>query len=160
MDSIGYFRDIARERENLEKVGERIALLESRIQPHGQGFEPMGTGGGSDKMFSLLLARIQLTELQDLERKMPHMRARLNERIEQALQVLYGKDGGRGLAKARSSTDADILCCHYLQGMSWADIAREVVKPETDYPVQWVRQRAMRACAYIDKVGMSRLVNW
>lgn len=79
--------------------------------------------------------------------------------LSYATDVLYGRSGRGGLAKARRSVDADILCCHYLQGMSYAEIADEIAKPDSNDPVHWCIMRARRALDYIDTVGMHNLSN-
>lgn len=159
MTALEWFESIADERRRIDGIREQKALLESRLEPHGQALGATGHGGSSDKMFSLVLARMRLTDLQEFECKLPDMQRALEDRIGQALEVLYGKSGRGGLAKARSSTDADILCCYYLQGMGWAEIAREVVKPDTEWPRQWCRRRAMRALEFIDRTGIAKLAN-
>lgn len=160
MTALEFFQSIADERQRIAGVREQIAILQSRIEPHGQSFGATGHGGGgADRMFNLVLARMRLSDLQEMERRLPEMQAALDRRIEAATDVLYGRSGRGGLARAKSSVDADILCCYYLQGMGWAEIAREVVKRDTDYPTQWCKQRAARALEFIDRTGLARLAD-
>ena len=157
MPALEMFEDIARQRSRIEKAKLDIAELESRIVPHAQGFEPTGHGTSDpDRMTRAAIISMQVGNLREL---IPLMERRLEARIERATHVLYGRSGRGGLAKERCTMDADILCCHYLQGMRWVDVAAQIVKPDTDYPVQWCRQRAIRACTYIDRIGMDVLVD-
>lgn len=159
MTALEWFESIADERRRIDGVREQIAMLQSKLEPHGQELGATGHGGNADKMFSLVLARMKLTDLQELEARLPDMQRALDDRIDDALDVLYGKSGRGGLAKARSSTDADILCCYYLQGMGWSEIASDVVKPDTEWPRQWCRRRAVRALEFIDRTGIAKLAN-
>ena len=109
-----------------------------------------------DRMTGAALVSIQIGKL---KAELPRVERRLEARMERATNILYGKSGRGGLAKAKGATDADIICCHYLEGMGWAEIAKEIVRKETDYPTQWCRQRALRAFAYMDRVGMDVLAD-
>jgi len=46
MKARDWFESIEAEGKRIQKVKESLAMLESRIAPHSQGFEPMGHGGG------------------------------------------------------------------------------------------------------------------
>ena len=149
------FEEIARQRERLSSAKLSIAELESKLQPRAQGYEPMAHGTSDpDRMTGAALVSIQIGRL---KAELPRVERRLEKRMERATHVLYGRSGRGGLAKAKGTTDADIICCHYLEGMGWVEIAKEIVRSETEYPSQWCRQRAMRAFAYIDRVGMDVL---
>lgn len=157
MAALETFEGIARCRSRIKKTKLDIAELESLILPHAQGFDPTGHGTiDPDKMTRAALISMQIGELRAL---LPLLERRLELMMERANHVLYGRDGRGGLAKARSSTDADILCCHYLQGMSWADVAREICRAESNYPTEWARKRAVRACEFIDRYGADNLAN-
>ena len=157
MSALEWFESIRTDGERIEKIKQNLAMLESRIAPRSQGYEPMGHGGGSsDAMLGMALVSIQIGKL---KAELPRVERRLEARMERATNILYGKSGRGGLAKAKGTTDADIICCHYLQGMGWAEIAQEIVRKETDYPTQWCRQRALRAFAYMDRVGMDVLAD-
>ena len=157
MSALDYFEGIARDRERLEKVKQDIAFLESRISAHSQGFGATSHGSGDhDKVLrqALLSARIG-----ELKAELPRLERKLERKLEHASRILYGTSGRGGLAKAKCTDDADILCCHYLQGMGWAKIAEQVVKPDTEWPTQWCMQRAKRAMNYIDRVGVDALLD-
>ena len=139
----------------------RVAVLEGRIEeavnaatPHRQGTSS-GGGGGAGDPYAALDAVIDSDAMGELERA----RGELAPRVERALDVLYGRSGRGGLAKARTSTDADILCCHYLQGMRWVDIARDITWTGSRWPDKWCRARAERALDAIDRIGMDVLAD-
>lgn len=145
--------------ESIRDLQKRVTRLEGSIEaayaaagPHGQRMGSIGGGGRTDS-----LAAVDRIVDSDAMAELDRARGELLSRMDRATEVLYGRSGRGGLAKARSSADADILCCRYLQGMGWAEIAREIVRPSTGYPVQWCYQRALRACTYIDRVGMDAL---
>ena len=156
MSALDYFESIARDRERIEKVKQDIAFLESRISSHSQGFGATHGAPDTDKVLRQALLSARIGELKD---ELPRLERMLEKKLEHASSILYGTSGRGGLAKARSTTDADILCCHYLQGMGWAEIAVQVVKPETEWPTQWCSQRAKRALEFVDRVGMDVLVD-
>lgn len=152
MAAIEWFEEIPALRKRVEDLTIAIESARASAGPHGQSMGSIGGGGKRDA-----LAGIDRLIDSDATLELRRTRALLAYRAAYALWVLYGISGRGGLAKAKGSVDADILCCHYLQGMGWAEIAREIVKPDTEYPTQWCRSRARTACRYIDRVGMSAL---
>ena len=129
-----------------------IESIEARMGPHGQSVGSVGGGGSHDGMRGV--DRIVDAGMRE---RLARQRSLTTPQIEMALRVLYGRDGRGGLARARSATDADILCCYYLQGMEWAAIAKDVARPDVARPNGWVRMRAMRALAFIDRMGYWKL---
>ena len=156
MAAFDWFESIRKEGERIEKIKQELALLDSRIAPHSQGFEPMGHGGGSnDAMVGMALVSARLGELRQI---LPMLERRHEAKLERATHVLYGKSGRGGLARAASTDDADMLCYHYLQGESWASIARRY-EPETSNLTVWCKRRAQLICKEIDRIGMDALVD-
>lgn len=147
--------------EGIVSLQARISKLEGEVEnayvstgPHGQR---LGSIGGSSKRDALeaidhIIDSGAMAELDEAK-------ALLVRRLERATDVLYGRSGRGGLARARGYADADILCCHYLQGMGWAEIADEIVRTGAEHADDWCRMRAMRALGYIDRVGMERLAD-
>lgn len=84
------------------------------------------------------------------------LRQEVNAELEKATDLLYGKHGRGGLAKARSTTDADCICGYYLQGLTWQQVANELVRPDSKDGAQWCRRRAMRAFKWMDSTGFAR----
>ena len=156
MAAFDWFESIRKEGERIEKIKQELALLDSRIAPHSQGFEPMGHGGGSnDAMVGMALVSARLGELRQI---LPMLERRHEAKLERATHVLYGKSGRGGLARAASTDDADMLCYHYLQGESWASIARRY-EPETSNLTVWCKRRAQLICKEIVRIGMDALVD-
>lgn len=114
-----------------------------------------GSIGGTGKTDGMA----EVDHVIEYEMELERDQVKHNLELSHATDVLYGRSGRGGLAKARRSVDADILCCHYLQGMTYAEIADEITKPDSDDPVHWCIMRATRALEYIDKVGMHTLSN-
>lgn len=156
MAALDWFESILAEGVRIEKIKQNLAMLESRIAPRSQGYEPMGHGGGStDAMLGMALVSAKLGELRQL---LPLVERKHEDRIEYATQVLYGKSGRGGVAKALGTDDADMLCFHYLQGESWASIARRY-EPETSNLTVWCQRRAKWVCKQIDRIGMETLAD-
>lgn len=156
MAAFEWFESLAAEGERIEKIKQSLALLDSRIAPHSQGFEPMGhSGTGTDTMLGMAMVSARLAELR---RMLPTIERKHEAKLAFASDVLYGRSGRGGLAKATCTDDADMLCYHYLQGESWASIARSY-EPETSNLTVWCKRRAKWACLQIDKIGMESLAD-
>lgn len=154
MAALEWFESITRLQKRVDDLQDCVASAYAYAGPHGQQMGSVGGGGGHDAMAGID-SLIDTNALVELDRA----KAELERRLERASNVLYGKSGRGGLAKASCSDDADILCCHYLQGMGWAEIAKEIVKPCVEYPDKWCRMRAVRACRKIDRIGMDSLAD-
>lgn len=156
MAALDWFESILTEGELIEKIKQNLAMLESRIAPRSQGYEPMGHGGGStDAMLGMALMSAKLGELRQL---LPLVERKHEDRIEYATQVLYGKSGRGGVAKALGTDDADMLCYHYLQGESWASIGRRF-EPDASNLTVWCQRKAKQVCKQIDRIGMDALAD-
>ena len=131
-----------------------IEDIETQAGPHGQMTGSIGGSGAHDGMRGIdRLVDSGLRE--ELER----MRAKVNPEIERATDVLYGRSGRGGVARARSTADADILCGYYLQGMSWPQVAAAHADSDKTSPNIWCRMRAKRALEFIDRVGAPTLAD-
>lgn len=151
-----WFESIEAEGKRIQKVKESLAMLDSRIAPRSQGFEPMGHGGGStDAMLGMAMVSARLTTLRRL---LPELERRHEAKIKRATDVLYGRSGRGGLAKAACTDDADMLCFHYLQGESWASIGRRY-NPDASNLTVWCQRKAKQVCKQIDRIGMDALAD-
>lgn len=156
MAAIDWFEGILAEGERIERIKQNLALLDSSISPHGQGFEPTGHGGGnSDRMLAHAILSAKLGEL---KAQLPELERKHEAKLERATDVLYGKSGRGGIAKVMGTDDADMLCFHYCQGESWASIARRF-EPETSNLTVWCQRRAKLVCRTIDRIGMDALAD-
>ena len=156
MAALDWFESILTEGERIEKIKQNLAMLESRIAPRSQGFEPMGHGGGSsDAMLGMAMMSARLTTLRRL---LPELERRHEAKIKRATDVLYGRSGRGGLAKALGTDDADMLCFHYLQGESWASIGRRY-NPDASNLTVWCQRKAKQVCKQIDRIGMDALAD-
>lgn len=138
----------------MRKLEEDIECIETQAGPHGQSVGSIGGGGSHDSMRGV--DRMVDAGMKEM---LARLQARYNPEIESALEILYGKSCNGGLAKAKQSIDADILCCYYLQAEEWPAIAAALASKDLARPNGWVRMRAMRALAYIDRVGMATLAD-
>lgn len=155
MSAFEWFESVRREGERIARVKEELAMLDSRLSPRSQGFEPMGHGGGSnDAMVGMALVSARLGELR---RMLPLLERRHEANVQRATHVLYGRSGHGGLARATSTDDADVLRYHYLQGEGWASITRRFDVESTNLSV-WSKCRARKACRDIDRIGMDALM--
>ena len=154
MGALDFFEGILTEGERIRRISEQLALLDSRISPHGQGFEPMGHGGGgSDRM---LAHAILSDKLGELRAQLPELERKHEAKLERATDVLYGKSGRGGLAKATCTDDAVMLLFHYCPGESWASIARRYEIEDANL-TRWCQRRAVKVCRVIDRIGMDAL---
>lgn len=154
MSAREWFETIRSNVVEMRDLEREIEGIETQSGPHGQSAGSIGGGGSHDSLRGI-------DHLVDsrMREKLERQQTATNAEIERALEVLYGKSGRGGLARAKSSTDADILCCYYLQGMEWPDIAGQVSRGDVARPNGWCRTRAMRALAYIDRVGIAPLTD-
>lgn len=154
MAALEWFESIRANVIEVRDLEREIESIETQSGPHGQNAGSVGGGGSHDS-----LRGIDHIVDARMREKLERQKVETEAEIERALEVLYGKSGRGGLAKAKSSTDADILCCHYLQGMEWTGIAGEVSREDVARPNGWCRTRAMRALSYIDRVGTEPLAD-
>lgn len=156
MAALDWFESILNEGERIEKIKQNLAMLESRIAPRSQGYEPMGHGGGSsDAMLGMAMMSARLGELRRL---LPGLERKHEAKLEYATQVLYGRSGRGGVAKAVDTDEADMLCYHYLQGESWASIGRRF-EPDASNLTIWCQRKAKQVCKQIDRIGMDALAD-
>ena len=137
----------------LARLEARAEELEDKASPSGAGTVVSG-GGAKAKIVTPVDLATQLRCELDV------YRVRLEPQLEFATNVLYGRSGRGGLAKARTYTDADILCGYYLQGRSWAQVAKELSADiESKWPAQWCRSRAMGSIAAMERIGLEKLAD-
>lgn len=136
----------------IAKVEEVIKAMRLKVGAHGQKFDAIGKGGGSD----VSDAAIAIAEA---EIKLDEMRAKVEPEIETATAVLYGLSSRGGLAKRRCSADTDCILGYYVMGMSWHEVACEMVKPDSRDAEQWCKRRAYRALAALDEYDWRELIN-
>lgn len=127
--------------------------LRAQTGPHGQQLGSIGHGSGGGDVSAPVLRVVQA------EAELDVARAKLSQRIEQATLTLYGRDGRGGVARVRGYLSADCLVGYYLQGMSWAEVADEYIKPDSSDPVAWCKMRTKRALDIIDRYGPETLAN-
>lgn len=156
MAALDWFEAIRTEGERIKKIKQNLAMLESRIAPRSQGYEPMGHGGGSsDAMLGMAIMSARLGELR---RALPVLERKYEAKLGYASAVLYGKSGRGGVAKAVGTDEADMLCYHYLQGESWASIGRRF-EPDASNLTVWCQRKAKQVCKQIDRIGMDALAD-
>ena len=105
MSARDWFESIRASVVEMRKLEEDILSIETQTGPHGQSVGSIGGGGNHDSMRGI--DRLVDTCMRE---KLERQQKETNPEIERALEVLYGKSGNGGLAKAKCSTDADILC--------------------------------------------------
>jgi len=147
-----YFDWIRADVLELAEMEDRVAALnELSRAPKAQGQGPSGCGSNR--------AEPMADRTIDAELELARMKAQVAPELDRACHVLYGRSGRGGVAKARSSADADCIFGYYLVGMSWREVADELVRPESKDAKHWCMMRAYRALEYMDRVGMSWLID-
>lgn len=126
----------------------RIEEAEAITAPKGQQFGSMGHGSGLGDASAPIIKAMEAKEAYERRQVV------LERLLEVAYVVLYGHDGKGGLASRRSATDADCICGYYLMGMTWRQVADEMVRPESEDGPQWCKRRAYRAFEWMDAQRM------
>jgi len=147
-----YFERLRDDSSELAKRAEKVQELRAQLGSHGHKYGSTGGVSNPDAMAAV-------DRIIEVEQELAKDQARHDLELEQACAILYGWSGRGGLARERGSVDADIICCHFLQGMSYKQIATELAKPNSANPESWCRQRASRALKYIDSVGADALAD-
>ena len=131
----------------LPRLERRVQELREQSGVKCQRYDAVGHASGPNGADARVIA-IAETE-QELER----FRVALEAEMESAIALLYGRDNRGGLARAKGSACADCICGYYLQGMTWRQVADELVRPDSRDGAQWCRRKAYRAMRYVDAVG-------
>ena len=135
-----------------------VAKMEQRVEELRSSCGPKaGTFGGS-AVYSPSRVTVQ-DLLVDTEIALEMRKMSLQADLDRACAVLYGRDGRGGIARLRGSAAADAIHGYYLQGMSWPEVALELVRPESTDGAHWCRTAAARALSYVDQFGMEYLAN-
>ena len=146
-----WFEKIRADVLEVAKMEQRVEELRSSCGPRTGTF-----GGGA--VFSP--SRVTTQDLLvDAESELELRKMSLRANLDRACAVLYGRDGRGGIARLRGSAAADSIHGYYLQGMSWSEVASELVKPESKDAAQWCKRAAYRAIGYVDEVGMYALMD-
>ena len=153
MASLDWFESIAELRATVAKLESKVESAYSAAGPRGQQLGSIGGGSGHDALAGVDQI-IDDGAVPELDRK----RAELEERMVRATDILYGESGNGGVSKAIGTDEADMLCYHYLQGESWARVARRF-EPDTSNLTVWCQRRAAWVCRRIDGIGMDRLAD-
>lgn len=145
--------DLQRKVDSLERDVERAY---ASVGPHGQKFGTVHGTSGHDRM-----APIDRIIDSDATRELEIAKGRLHTLMDFATDVLYGKSGRGGVAKLIGTDEADLLCRHYCEGMSWAKVGR-LFDPDSNNTTNmtvWCQRYARSVFDRIDKVGMRTLAN-
>lgn len=131
----------------LEQEAQRLRIEEAEAitEPKGQQFGSMGHDSGLGDASAPIIKAMEAKEAYERRQVV------LERLLEVADVVLYGKGG---LASRRSATDADCICGYYLMGMTWRQVADEMVRPESADGPQWCKRRAYRAFEWLDSQRM------
>lgn len=151
MQALDLFAEIADLQTRVDRLESRITEARESIGPSGQQLGSIGGIGNRDAM-------APVDALVDWETELDRTRADLHRALDFASDVLYGRSGRGGLAKAASSTDADLLHWRYCVGESWTACGVRL-NPESKTPDAWARMRAARAVAKLDRLGMIALAD-
>ena len=147
-----YFEWLRADVIELAEMEDRVASMrESASSPKAQGQGP-SSGGAASQSTQPIADR-----LIDEERALDVRKSHLTGELRRATNVLYGRSGRGGVAKACGTAGADAVCGYYLYGMSWPEVAEELLMPDSRDGAHWCRNRANAALRHIDAVGMARL---
>ena len=149
-----YFESIEGLRSRLERLGNEIESAYAQAGPRGQQLGSVGGSGAPHDAMAGVDHIIDSNAVAERDR----LQALLESHLDYATDVLYGRSGRGGLAKATCTDDADVLCFHYLQGESWASIGKRYDVESSNLTV-WAKTRARRAFRAIDRIGMDVLAD-
>lgn len=154
MSALDLFCSIPPLQKRVDELEAAIASAYSSAGPKGQQFGSIGGSGGSHDA----LAGVDRVIDSGAVAERDSLKARLISTLERATDVLYGKSGRGGVAKAIGTDEADMLCFHYCQGESWASLGRRY-NPDDPWPTQWCKRYAIRICRDIDRIGLDKLAD-
>lgn len=152
MNARDWFNLIRDKAEKLAKLEDDAEAKRAAVLPKGQQYEPLSHGGASDGS-AAMLSYIQA------DAELDAMRAEVEQLLERASDVLYGRSGRGGLARQKGTASADCICGYYLLCMTWHEVADEMVRPDSMDARHWCMMRAHRAFEYMDRVGMQYLID-
>lgn len=139
-----WFEFVRSQSAELVRMEARLESIRAQTGAKGQKLGAIGHSAGSDVSGSVL-------RLIQAEQEVEVQRARTDALLELATRILYG-DGG--LAKSRSTADADCICGYYLMGLSWQEVADELAPTDSQDAAQWCKRRAYRAMVWMDAVHL------
>ena len=141
-----YFEGIRAEVVETERAREMLERMKAQEGAKAQSYqEGGGSHGDSDPMESIV-RRI------DFEGRLQKRIDDAEEAIDEACEVLYGKDGRGGLAKLKGTRYADAICMAYCQAEPWSEIA-EVMQCSQS----WAHELCYAGFVYIDRVGWAHV---
>lgn len=147
MNAKEYFEGIRAEVVSTERAREMLERMKAKEGAKSQGYHEGAGGDASDPMESVA-KRI------DLEAIIAQRIADAEAHIDEACDLLYGKDGRGGLAKLKGARYADAICMGYLQAQPWGEVA-EIMQGS----VRWCHALCDVGFAYIDEVGWAYVKN-
>ena len=152
MASLEWFESIPRLQKKLRALESAIEMAYASAGPRGQQLGSIGGGGGDP------YAGMDSIIDTDAVRERDRTRALLEERMDYATKILYGRSGNGGVAKAIGTDDADMMSYHFLEGESLASIARRYDQEQANLS-SWCERRIAWTCRQIDSIGIRALVN-
>lgn len=147
-----WFEDIRWQVLRVARASAEIDAMRLKMGAHGQKYEAMSHGSNGDMADAIVVLVQAETELE-------LAKVKLVGELERATEVLYGRSGRGGLAKARCSADADCIMGYYLLGYTWKQVAEELVMPDSRDGAQWCKRRAYRALAALDACDLRILAD-
>ena len=143
-----YFEGIRAEVVKTDKAREMLERMRAREGAKAQSYQAGGGIGGAADPMDSIAKRI------DFEGRLEQRIADAEEALDEACEVLYGKDGLGGLAKLKGTRYADAICMAYCQAESWSEIA-EVMQCSQS----WAHELCYAGFMYIDRVGWAKVKN-
>lgn len=148
MNAKEYFEGIRDEVVKTDRAREMLERMKAREGAKAQSYQTGGGNGDACDPMESVSRRI------DFEGRLRQRIADAEEAIDEACELLYGKDGRGGLAKLKGTRYADAICMGYLQAQPWPEIA-DIMRCSQ----QWCRELCNAGFVYIDKVGWAKLKN-
>ncbi len=152
MSAIEFFESIPRMQDRVSRLQDQVDMAYAAAGGSGQRVGSLGSCGGRDAMSGVDAV------IDSIGPELDRAKAELERALDYASDVLYGRSGRGGLAKASCSVDADVLMWRYLVGESWTAIGCRL-NGETKYPKSWASKRAARALGKVESLGMEVLAD-
>lgn len=143
-----YFEGIRAEVVETERARDMLERMKANEGAKAQNYQESAGGGDASDASLAILQRI------DFEERLHRRIADAEVAIDEACEVLYGKDGRGGLAKLKGTRYADAICMGYLQAQPWNEIAGIM-----QGSVRWCHTLCDVGFAYIDSVGWAYVKN-
>lgn len=141
-----YFEGVRSEVVKVSQTHDMLERMKARAYGHGQSFEPTGGSGHASDPMAVVDRYIAF------EQRLRERERQADEVVDEACEILYGRDNRGGLARLKGTRYADAVCMLYVINQPMAEIT-EIMQCSP----KWVRELCNESFRFIDSVGVARV---